>query len=217
MPLDKLRELPWFFQFLILALIAGCLVVGVEFLYFREIANQNVENRNKLEVLRSDLANMAEVEKRHSTFKEANAKLEKQLAELHVVLPNNRESDDFVRQLQEIASRTNVRVIRLVAKQVAKRETAPASADTAAGKRAETASRLYTELPFTLELAGAYHGLGMFLDQIAHLQRIINIGDLEIASITNASKIRVKAQSAAGLSDTVVATCTATTFFQSEP
>lgn len=216
MPLVKLRELPWFFQFLILAVIAGGLVVGVEFLYFREMAHQNEENRNRLDVLRKDLANVDDVKKRHSSFQEANAKLEQQLAELHVVLPNNKETDDFIRQLQDIASKTNVRVLRLVAKQVSKKEAAPA-ADTAAGKKAEEASRLYSELPFTLELAGGYHGLGMFLDQMAHLQRIVNIGDLEIASITNASKIRIKAQSTSGLSDTVVATCTATTFFQSEP
>lgn len=218
MALEKLKSLSWFFQLLILAGVAGLVVLAVEMVYFRDLTTKIEDQQNQLAAMKSDLANVREVEKRHQMFQQANAKLEKQLAELHSVLPDDREVDVLIHQLQDIASRNNVRLLRMVAKQVTTRETsANASSQDASGKKPEAQPRLYSELPFTLELSGAYSGLGMFFDRLAHMQRIVNITDIQIASVTNTGKVKLKAQPPKGLTDTVVATCTLTTYFQSEP
>lgn len=44
----------------------------------------------------------------------------------------------------------------------------------------ETASEFYSELPITLRINGAYHDLGAFASDIAHLPRIVTLKDLSI-------------------------------------
>lgn len=44
----------------------------------------------------------------------------------------------------------------------------------------ETASEFYAELPITLRINGAYHDLGAFASDIAHLPRIVTLKDLSI-------------------------------------
>jgi Tfp pilus assembly protein PilO len=215
MAIEKLTTLPWFLQLLIFVGIAGMLVLGVEMLYFRDLGSQIDEQQTQLAALKSELANIHEVERQHHAFQSANAKSERQLADLHTVLPSDRNSDVLIRQIQGIAGQTNVRIMRLVAKQSTKRETG--AAQDASGKKGEFQPQLYSELPFTMELSGSYLGLSLFFDRVAHLERIVNVSDLEIATVTNASKVHVKAQPPKGLNDTVVASCTVTAYFQSEP
>ena len=41
---------------------------------------------------------------------------------------------------------------------------------------------LYVEYPVNVEVAGGYHALAGFFDQIGHLQRIVNVADLKMGS-----------------------------------
>jgi type IV pilus assembly protein PilO len=214
MALEKLTTLPWYLQLLILAVLAGLLVVGVEMVYFRDISTQITDQKSQLEALNKDLEKLKGVEKQHSEFKATNARLEQQLAGLRSVLPNDRDTDVLIRQFQDIATRSNVRLLRLLAKPVTKRETS--GAPDASGKKAETQPQLYNEISFTLELSGSYAGLGLFFDRIAHLPRIVNVNDLGIASSANPGKVHLKVTPPKGLSDTVVASCTATAYFSTE-
>jgi len=42
-------------------------------------------------------------------------------------------------------------------------------------------SGLYQSLPVQVEVGGAYHQLGVFFEKVAHLDRIVNIGHLNMA------------------------------------
>lgn len=215
MALEKLTTLPWFYQFLILVAVASLLVVGVEYAYFRDLTAGIDSQHAQLAAIKSELANMREVEQRYRDFQQANDRLERQLAEMRSALPVDREGDGLIRQFQEIATRANIQVLRLMAKPVAKREASGSAAP--ADKKSEIQSQLYSELPFTLELSGSYTGMGMFFERVAHMARIVNISDLDMAGISNTNKVHLKVKPNKGLGDTVVATCTATTYFQSEP
>lgn len=211
MAIEKLKTLPWFFQLLIFVGIAGLMVLAVQMVYFRDLTTKIDSQQVELAAIRSDLANVREVEKRHRAFQQANAQLERQFADLQNMLPIQREGDVLIRQFQDIASRSNVRVLRLEAKPITKHETA------AVAGKADAQSGVYNEMAFTMELSGAYTGLGMFFDQIAHMQRIVNISDVAIASSANENRIQLRVRPPQSLGDTVVAKCTATTYFQGEP
>ncbi len=214
MAIERLRSLPWVFQLLIFIGIAGLLVLGVQMVYFRDLTTQIDAQQAQLAAIKSDLANVREVEKRRQTFQEANQRLERQLADLGAVLPVSREADVLIRQLQAIANRCNVRILRLESKPVTKRET---PAPTAPGKPVAAEPQMYSEMAFSLELSGAYTGLGMFFDQVGHMQRVVNISDVAIASSANENSLQLKVHPPRSLGDTIVASCTATTYFQSEP
>ncbi|MBZ5552532.1 MAG: type 4a pilus biogenesis protein PilO [Acidobacteriia bacterium] len=215
MAFEKFTNIPWYLQLLILAVVAGLLVVGVEAVYFRDMSTKIDDQKSQLDSLKKDLEKLAGVEKRHSDFKATNARLEQQLAGLRTVLPNDRDTDVLIKQFQEIASRSNVRLLHLLAKPVTKRETS--SPQEAPAKKGEAPQpRLYNEISFTLELSGSYAGMGMFFDRIGHLPRIVNVSDLAIATATNPGKVHLKTAPAKGTTDTIVASCTATAYFTSE-
>jgi type IV pilus assembly protein PilO len=70
-----------------------------------------------------------------------------------------------------------------------------------------------TEVPFQIDIDGPYYSVVNFFDRVAKLDRIINITNLQMANTkaTGPSKVKTTYSYAAG--ETVVASCTATTFF----
>lgn len=46
----------------------------------------------------------------------------------------------------------------------------------------ESAQEFYAEIPVAIELSGAYHNLGVFLDKISKMSRIVTVASLSITS-----------------------------------
>jgi type IV pilus assembly protein PilO len=99
--------------------------------------------------------------------------------------------------LQAQARRAGIEVRRYVAKSTSQRE-------------------FFTEVPFDMELDGSYYSMLHFFEYVAHLDRIINVSGLKMASLRKASDAGVKKQYQYAPSETVAVTCTATTFFSRE-
>jgi type IV pilus assembly protein PilO len=59
----------------------------------------------------------------------------------------------------------------------------------------------YQEWPINVAVQGTYHNLALFFDRIGRLSRLVNVGNLKIASLPTQS-----------VSTTISATCVATTF-----
>jgi Tfp pilus assembly protein PilO len=213
MALGKITSLSWVYQLLILVGIAGIIVGGMEYLYFSDMTQQIEEQQTTLAAMKSDLANLAQVEKRHREFKQQNANLERQLRDMKIILPFDQDVDVLIRQLQDIAQGCNVRLLRLAAKQVTSKE-APAPAHAPGKPAAEAPPQMYVEIALTLELTGSYSGATMFFDRVAHLPRIVTVNDLSIAGVADANKARLKVHSPKMLGETVAASCTLTTYFQ---
>jgi type IV pilus assembly protein PilO len=49
-------------------------------------------------------------------------------------------------------------------------------------KRTPHSSGLYDEIPITVNLIGGYHNLGVFLDRVAKLPRIVNVQNIRMDS-----------------------------------
>jgi type IV pilus assembly protein PilO len=71
----------------------------------------------------------------------------------------------------------------------------------------------YSEMPFELELDGPYYSMLNFFDRVSKLERIVNVSNLAIANVKKPSEARTKHTYSYAPGETVVATCTATTFF----
>jgi type IV pilus assembly protein PilO len=68
--------------------------------------------------------------------------------------------------------------------------------------KAEVNREFYAEIPVSIRVQGSYHGVGLFLDRVAHLPRIVNILDINMAP--GAKKT--------GTGGGLVTSCTATTY-----
>jgi type IV pilus assembly protein PilO len=73
--------------------------------------------------------------------------------------------------------------------------------------QAITTRELHAEWPIGLQLEGTYHDLGIFLERVSKFPRIINVNDITIRTLENAS----------ASSATIVAECTAMTFVLIDP
>ncbi len=78
--------------------------------------------------------------------------------------------------------------------------------------KAEKKKEFYAEIPVAMSLRGDYHNLAVFFDQVARLNRIVNIEDIKM------SRGKKGKNSSASSSKKLTATCTAVTYkFIDEP
>jgi len=120
--------------------------------------------------------------------------LEEQLAEEKKIVPDEKEADQFIKFLHDTASAAGIEIRRYTSMPTANHE-------------------FYTEVPFQLDVDGPYYSLLNFFDRIGKLERIINIGNVQMSNTKNTGPSKVKTTYSYAASETVVASCTATTFF----
>ena len=125
-----------------------------------------------------------------------NKQLEAQLENLKQIVPNEKEVDNFVRQVQAEALSAGIMVRRFTAKNVAQQE-------------------YYIEVPFEVEMDGPFYDVLQFYDRLGKLERIINVSELKMGGIEAKKSIGQKIYTYSP-SETVVAICSVTTFFSKE-
>lgn len=178
----------------ILALVAG--IVGAGFYFWplgpmndeiRDLRAQVAAKRQENEMLKSYVPKLADLNKQI-------AQLQEQLAEEKKIVPDEKEADLFIKQLHDTAAAAGIEIRRYTAMPIANHD-------------------FYTEVPFQLDLDGSYFSMLNFFDRIGKVERIITIGNLQVSNTkaTGPSKVKTTYPYAPG--ESVVASCTATTFF----
>ena len=108
--------------------------------------------------------------------------LEIALKQTTAVLPDEKDPQDVLRNLHELASETTLDLSSFTPKAIA-------------------VKTQYSEWPIQIGLEGGYHDLGRFFDRVATMSRLMSVSDLNI-------KVNAKPNSRS----TITATCVATTF-----
>jgi type IV pilus assembly protein PilO len=179
----------------VLVVAAGMYVPGSPLTTQRDqIAAANTE----IASLEPQVRQLEDYERRHADLKAQVAGLEKQLEVLRTIVPEEKDVDDFIRMMHASAASSNVEIRRITSKPVVAKE-------------------FYNELPFEIEFDGPYYSVMGFFAKLGRLSRIINVSDLRFLNFERAKeKGGVKYSMRPGTS--VIATCTATTFFtKTEP
>jgi type IV pilus assembly protein PilO len=136
----------------------------------------------RLETLQAEVLKAQSVAARLPAAEREVRALEAQLRETEAVIPEEKDPQDVLRNLHEMASESLL--------------------DIATFKpQAAVARAQYTEWPIELGVEGGYHDLGRFFDRIAAMPRLMSVSDLQIRTQTNANG-----------RGTVSVTCVATTF-----
>jgi len=187
------REWPWPLQGLfyvglgIVLVLAGLYIPGSP---LTNVRNQLQTAQAEVKPLEADVANLRVYKQRRAELQTEMDALQKQLATLQTIVPEEKQADEFILMIQSAAVTSGVSIRHLSAMPVA---TKP----------------YYFEMPFTVEADGPYYSVLDFFARLGRLSRIINVGDLKLASLsrTAGSKFHM----AAGTS--VTGTFTITTFF----
>lgn len=169
------REMPWYVQVLIFATLFAIIIGLGEWLPFSPVQKSRAElvQLNTDQQTLSQQVNSLEVyRRRFSEFKAQTEAMQKQLDTLQVIVPEEKDLDDFIRMVQSAAASSGVEIRTLTAGAVA-------------------AKQYHYEMPFTVEMDGPYYGILDFFSRLSRLSRIINVGDLTIGGMPVGGKTKV--------------------------
>jgi type IV pilus assembly protein PilO len=178
------------------ALLLGGAVLSAA-LYFTVFKNQREANEQAQHDLEAKQHENAELE----AYRPKLAEIDRQLANLKQqleierrIVPDEKSADDFIRSITAEAMKSGIEVRRFTAKPVSSKD-------------------FYSELPFELEVDGPYFSMLNFFDRVGKLERIVNVSGLLVASTRKPTEAKTKHRYLYAPGESVVATCTATTFF----
>ena len=136
----------------------------------------------RLTTLEGDVARAQGVAARLPAAQREVATLEVSLRETQAVIPEEKDPQDVLRNLHEVASDSLLDIASFKPKTV-------------------ITKTQYTEWPIELGFEGSYHDLGRFFDRIAAMPRLMSVADLQIKTKTKPNG-----------RGSVTAYCVATTF-----
>src|SRR6202030_1635010 len=113
--------------------------------------------------LNQEVTQLQVYRQRYGELKSQMDALNKQLDTLKTIVPEEKETDEFIRLLQGAANEANVSIRQLKAKAVVPKD------------------NNYYEMPFEVQADGPYFNVLDFFGRLSRLSRIINVGDLEFA------------------------------------
>jgi len=189
----SLKESPWYIQALlfvglaILLMAAGLYAPGLPLAKARAELQDLHEQDSKLN---QEVSALQVYERRYAEFQQEMNALNKQLETLKTIVPEEKETDDFMRLLQESAAASGVSIRKLTAQAVVSRD-------------------YRYDMPFQIQVDGPYYSIVDFFSRLSRLSRIINVGDLKFDGLGDNAHSPYPVRP----NTTVSGSCTVTTFF----
>ena len=175
-------------QTTVFVLLAGLAAAGAWQLLIGPERAQVEAVRARLAQLQGEVAKVQPLAGKLPVIQREVRALEVSLRETTSVIPDEKDPQDVLRNLHELASESALDIATFTPKPV-------------------VAKPQYAEWPIQLGLEGTYHDLGRFFDRLATMSRLISVSDLDI-----------KTRSKPTGKGTVAVTCLATTFvFKKDP
>jgi type IV pilus assembly protein PilO len=190
---NPFRDMSVVMQGLVALAIAVILVLVGLYVPFSPVAQERsaydaaVQQRTKLN---QEVTQLQVYKQRYGELKQQMDALNKQLDTLKTIVPEEKEVDEFIRQVQGAASASNVQLRRLTAQNIVPKD-------------------FHYEMPFEAQVDGAYFNMLDFFSRLSRLSRIINVGDLQFDDPVTAKGTRYPLHPG----ETVTGIFTITTFF----
>jgi type IV pilus assembly protein PilO len=169
---NPFRDMSVFMQGLLALAIAVVLVLAGLYLPFSPVAQERsdydkaVQERTKLN---QEVTQLQVYKQRYGELKQQMDALSKQLDTLKTIVPEEKEVDEFIRQVQGAASASNVQLRRLTALKIDTKE-------------------YHYEMPFEAQADGPYFNVLDFFSRLSRLSRIINVGDIQFDDPSGSTK-----------------------------
>ncbi|HEX4075267.1 MAG TPA: type 4a pilus biogenesis protein PilO [Candidatus Acidoferrales bacterium] len=189
------RDWPWPLQALasvglaVVLILAGLYIPGLP---LASVRDQLQSAQAELKPLETEVENLRVYKQRRAELQTEMDALQKQLATLQTIVPEDKQTDEFILMVQRAALSSGVSIRTLTAQPVAQKP-------------------YYFEMPFQIEADGPYYSVLDFFSKLGRLSRIINVGDLKLKAIGADANSNTKFRVVPGTS--VTGTFTITTFF----
>ena len=169
-------------QAIVFVSLCGLTLVGAWQILIGPEHEQLVSERSHLAQLQGQVATAQATANKLPELQRQVHAYEVQLAQSTAVLPDEKDPEDVLRNLHEVAADSQLALATFNGKPV-------------------VSKTQYAEWPIQISVDGSYHDLGRFFARIASMSRLMSISDLSI-----------KTQSKPNTRTTVSASCVATTY-----
>jgi len=169
-------------QMIIFGLLCGLAMAGAWQVSIGPSSAELETRRAHLAKLESEIIRVQAIADKLPALQREVRALEVALRETTAAIPEEKDPQDVLRSLHELASESSLDIASFKPNPI-------------------VAKAQYSEWPIQLGFEGSYHDLGRFFDRLASMSRLISVSDLNI-------KTKVKPTGRG----TVTATCLATTF-----
>jgi type IV pilus assembly protein PilO len=121
---------------------------------------QQVEQRRKLDI---DLAEKSEIAQNLNERRREMDVLEQKLAEALTELPEKKEIDELLAQINDVGKKSGLEIARVEP-----------------GKESVNGGEFFARIPIKMTVSGNYHEISMFLQEIANMRRIVNVNNIDL-------------------------------------
>ena len=169
-------------QLVVFALLCVMVVAGAWQLLLGPARADLATREARLTVLQGAVARAQTTASRLPAFERDVKAMEVSLRQTTAVLPDEKDPQDVLRNLHELASESALDLSSFTPKAI-------------------VTKTQYSEWPIELGLEGGFHNLGRFFDAVASMSRLMSVADL-----------RIKVHGKPSPKNTIAASCVATTF-----
>jgi type IV pilus assembly protein PilO len=183
-------------KYKLLIIVLACVINAgaIWWVLIRPIEQGNRTDREALQGKRAEVAQLRPFQARIVQLTRDVEALRQQIELQRKIVPEEKQVDGFIRSVQTEARSAGIEIRRFSVLPVVARE-------------------FYSEAPVELELDGSYFGVMHFYERLARMDRLVNVSGLQMASVKNPAQAKTKRVYQYAPSETVVATCIATAFF----
>src|SRR6478735_10804520 len=181
----------------VLFLAAAMVGAAYYYIYFNPMYQANQQLDAKIKEKKAENETLKMFEPKLAEVNRNMAILQQQLEIQKRIVPEDKDADQFIRLLHDTAATSGIQIRRYTSMPVGNHE-------------------FYSDVPFTIDIDGPYYSVLNFFQRVSELERIVNIDNLQMSNTKATSAAKVKGTYQYTPGETVVASCTATTFFSHE-
>ena len=160
---NPFRDMSVIMQGLVALAIAMILVLAGLYVPGSPVAQERADYDTAVQkrtTLNQEVTQLQVYKQRYGELKQQMDALNKQLDTLKTIVPEEKEVDEFIRQVQGAAASSNVQLRKLTSQNIVPKE-------------------YHYEMPFEVQADGPYFNMLDFFSRLSRLSRIINVGDLQ--------------------------------------
>jgi type IV pilus assembly protein PilO len=163
--LDMIAKAPMAVKGGVVAGIIALITAANFFLVIQPLEEQIDALRAEQAKLDSDLAEKSEIAQNLNERRREMDVLEQKLAEALTELPENRDVEELLSQLNDIGKKSGLELNKV-----------EPSGETVSG------GEFFARIPIKMSVSGSYHEVAVFLQEVANMRRIVNVSGIRLAA-----------------------------------
>jgi type IV pilus assembly protein PilO len=179
---NPLTKLPLAGQLGVGAGLAAVILGAFWYFWWNPTVEEETKKAARLEELRDDIKKLEVTASKLEEFKKEVGALEARLDQLKQFLPPAKETPDLMRKVAYLVAQQNLTLKRFNPGGTVNKE-------------------FYQEYPINIDVEGTFHNLALFFDRLGRMPRLVNAGS-----------VKIRSQGRQTASNTVAASCVATTY-----